>query len=84
MKYRTALAAALLLLLLGCGKLTLENYRQITVGMHYDEVVRLIGAPDNCDDVMGIRSCTWSEGQRSVKVSFASDQVLLYSSSNLK
>lgn len=84
MKFRTWLGAGVLLILFGCSKLTLENYRKITVGMHYDEVTRLIGEPEKCDDVMGIRSCTWGSGKPSVHVSFVADQVLLYSSSNLE
>lgn len=83
MKIKTALGMSLLLVLLACSKLTLENYNKIEVGMGYDEVVGLIGAPDKCDDVMGLRSCTWGDEQRSVSVSFAADKVLLFSSSNL-
>jgi hypothetical protein len=84
MKTKTILLTGLLLVLLGCSKLTLENYSKIEVGMSYDEVTRLIGAPDKCDDVMGLRSCTWGDEKRSVSVSFAAGKVLLFSSSNLK
>ncbi len=84
MRTRTILAMGLLLVLLGCSKLTLENYSKITVGMSYDEVVKLIGAPDQCDDVMGVRSCRWGSGNRSVNVNFLGGKVLLYSSSNLQ
>jgi hypothetical protein len=84
MKVKTVLCMGLLLTLLGCSKLTLENYNQIKVGMNYDEVTQLIGPPDKCDDVMGLRSCTWGDEKGSVSVSFAGDKVLLYSSSNLK
>jgi hypothetical protein len=84
MKARSILSAIFLLTLLGCSKLTLGNYSKIEVGMSYDEVTRLIGAPDKCDDVMGLRSCTWGDEKRSVSVSFAAGKVLLFSSSNLK
>jgi hypothetical protein len=84
MNPRTLLGLSLLLILLGCTKLTMENYDKIAVGMTYDQVVKLIGQPDKCDDVMGMRTCTWGDKKRSVHVSFAGDQVLLYSSNNLK
>jgi hypothetical protein len=84
MKIRTILLLGLLLTMLGCSKLTLENYDKIAVGMRYDEVTRLIGPPDRCDDVMGVRSCNWSEGDRTVHVNFLGGEVLLFSSSNLK
>ena len=84
MKIPTFLLLGLMLTLLGCSKLTLENYSKITVGMPYDEVTRLIGPPDQCDDVMGVRSCQWSDDKRSIHVNFVAGQVLLFSSSNLK
>ncbi len=84
MKIRTALAMGLLLALLGCSKLTLENYNKIGVGMSYDEVTLLLGAPDRCDDVMGVRSCQWGDDKRSIHVNFVGGKVLLFSSSNLK
>jgi hypothetical protein len=84
MKAKSILSAGLLLALLGCSKLTLENYSKIEVGMDYDEVTRLIGPPAKCDDVMGVRNCSWGDEQRSANVTFAGNKVLLFSSSKLK
>jgi hypothetical protein len=84
MKLAPACCTILLLALLGCSKLTLENYNKIEPGMRYDEVTQLIGPPTRCDDVMGLRSCSWGDEKRSISVSFAAGKVLLYSSSNLK
>lgn len=84
MKVETILAAGLLLMLLGCSKLTLENYNKIEPGMHFDEVTKLIGQPEKCDDLMGVRNCTWGDDKRSINVTFAGSKVLLFSSSNLK
>lgn len=84
MKIRSLMATSLILLLLGCSKLTLENYNRIDVGMSYDAVTRLIGPPDRCDDVMGVRNCRWGNETRSVNVSFVAGKALLFSSSNLQ
>lgn len=84
MKIKTALGMGLLLVLLGCSKLTLENYNKVAVGMSYDEVTALLGKPEKCDDVLGVRNCLWGDDKRSVNVSFVAGKVLLYSSSNLK
>ena len=84
MNIRTVMAMGLLLVVLGCSKLTLENYNKITAGMSYEEVTQLIGSPDSCDDVMGVRNCTWGDEKRSINVSFLGGKVLLFSSSNLK
>lgn len=83
MKARTVVGMGMLLVLLGCSRLTLENYNKIEVGMSFDEVAKLIGPPQKCDDVMGLRSCTWGDEKRSVSVSFAAGKVLLFTSSNL-
>jgi len=84
MKVKSLVGAALLLLVLGCSLLTQENYNKITVGMSYDQVTTLIGKPDACDDVMGVRNCVWGDEKRSVQVGFVADKVLLFSANNLK
>lgn len=84
MKVKSLLGAALLPLVLGCSPLTQENYNKITVGMSYDQVTALIGKPDTCDDVMGVRNCVWGDEKRSVQVGFVADKVLLFSANNLK
>lgn len=84
MKIKNLVGTAWLLLLLGCSPLTQENYNKITVGMSYHEVTTLIGKPDACDDVMGVRNCVWGDEKRSVQVGFVADKVLLFSANNLK
>jgi hypothetical protein len=73
-----------LFLVLGCSPLTQENCNKIAVGMSYDEVPALIGKPDTCDDVMGVRNCAWEDEKRSVRVRSVADKVLLFSANNLK
>lgn len=84
MQIRTAMTMTVMLLLLGCSKLTLENYNKISMGMPYDEVTQLIGKPDSCDDLMGVRSCQWGDDSHAVRVNFVSGKVLLFSSSRLQ
>lgn len=76
--------AALALGIAACTKLTVENYDQIKVGMRYDEVKRLLGEPTKCSDLMTVRSCTWGDEARHVQVNFIADQVVLFSSANLR
>ena len=83
MKIQSLLGMSLLLTLLACSKLTLEHYNQISAGMRYEEVVALLGEPAKCDDVIGIRNCTWGDDKRSVNVSFVGGKVLLFASKNL-
>ena len=83
MQIRTAMAMTVMLLL-GCSKLTLENYNKISMGMPYDEVAQLIGKPVSCDNLMGVRSCQWGDDSHAVRVNFVSGKVLLFSSSKLQ
>lgn len=84
MRINTAICMTLLVTLLGCSKLTLENYNKLEQGMSYDEVTKLIGQPNKCDDILGLRSCTWGDERVSISVTFAGDKVMIYSSTNLK
>jgi hypothetical protein len=84
MKHYHLLGLSLILALMGCSKLTLENYSKINVGTPYNDVVKLLGKPASCDDAMGIRSCEWTNGTASVHVNFVGGEALLFSSSNLK
>jgi hypothetical protein len=83
MKIRTVMATSCFWWC-SAAAITLENYNSITVGMSYDEVIQLIGPPEKCDDVMGVRNCLWGNENGAINVSFVADKVLLFSSSNLK
>lgn len=84
MKTARVAAIALLLTLAGCSRLTQENYDRLVVGMDYDQVTALLGAPRGCDDVMGVRSCVWGDDERSVNVNFVAGKVLIFSARNLQ
>lgn len=81
---RLLCAAALGLVAAACSKVTVENYDKIKVGMTYGEVKQLLGAPNQCSDVMTVKSCTWGDEKRHVQVSFVADQVVLFNSENLR
>jgi hypothetical protein len=81
---RIQLALACLLLLAGCSRLTAENYEQLKIGMPYSEVKELLGAPDDCSDLLAVKNCTWGDAHRNVKVSFVGEQVVVFSATNLR
>ncbi len=80
---RLLVLALLALLVAGCGRLTLENYNKIEAGMHYGEVVAILGKPDACSEALGVRSCQWGDDQRHVQVNFVAGQVMLSYAHNL-
>jgi hypothetical protein len=71
-------------MLVGCDRLTLENYGKIKSGMSYDEVKDLLGSPAKCSEALGIRSCTWGDEKHDVNVNFVANRVVLTSADNLR
>ncbi|MDM5270595.1 DUF3862 domain-containing protein [Sulfurovum sp. zt1-1] len=84
MKKRYLLIAALILLLSGCSKVTKENYDKIESGMSYEEVLKLLGKPENCSKALGISSCTWKNDEAKIVIMFVSDQVTVVTAEGLK
>lgn len=70
-------------LITGCSKVNGENYARLRVGMNYDEVVAILGKADDCDAVLGARSCVWQSGKKRIKVQLVGDKVLLFSAEGL-
>lgn len=71
-------------MLIGCSKLTMENYSKIKMGIEYSEVVKILGKPDNCSDALFVRNCVWGNEQKNITVNFVADKVLLITSKNIK
>ena len=81
---RLVIALSLLAVLIGCSKLTMENYSKIKMGVEYSEVVKILGKPDNCSDALFVRNCVWGNEQKNITVNFVGDKVLLVTSKNIK
>ena len=81
---RWLLALICLALLCGCSKLTTENYQKLEVGLEYPAVVDILGKPDNCSEALFVRNCIWGDEQKNISVSFLNNQVILFTSSNIR
>ena len=84
MMFRFLAVMIIVLLIAGCGKLTMKNYSKLKMGMDYNEVVSTIGSPGKCSDVMGMRNCEWGDEKKSISVTFAGDNVLLFTCNGLR
>ena len=71
------------LLVIGCSKLTTENYDQLKIGMPYAEVIAILGKADECEGALGIKNCMWGNEKKYIHVSFAGDTVLMFSGKGL-
>lgn len=67
----------------GCSKVTNENYARIETGMDYDEVVAVLGAPDEVTDAMGTKSAVWGRAPKTISVKFIADKVVFRSAKGL-
>lgn len=84
MKIRMIILLALIAMLPGCSKLTMDNYAKIKTGLAYSEVVAILGKPDNCSEALFVKSCVWGNEQKNITVNFIGDKVMLSASNNLK
>lgn len=81
---RYLIITLLILLLSGCNKVTKDNYDKIKSGMTYEEVVKLLGKPEACSDVLGISNCEWKNDDAKIAITFISDQVTIAVAEGLK
>ena len=77
------LCGAIGLLASGCSKVTNENYAKIETGMSYDEVVAILGAPDDVTDAVGTKSAVWGKAPKTISVKFVADKVVFRSAKGL-
>ncbi len=88
MKKKLCLACLIMLLSLcaatiGCSKVNQENLDKIKSGMTYTEVIGILGKPTSCDSILGGKSCTWKNGEKSIDIQFLSDKVIFFSGRKL-
>ena len=90
MFFRRTMKCLLILLVLGsfmmvgCSKLTTENYEKLKVGMSYEEVTTILGASTECSEALGTKSCTWGSGVKYIKVKFVADKAIFFSNKGIQ
>jgi len=78
------LLVTVMLLVVGCSKINKDNYDKIAVGMTYDEVEDILGAPDEARDLLGTKSCIWGQAPETISITFVGDKVVFHSARGLK
>lgn len=73
-----------LALLVGCSKLTIENYDKLAVGMDKDEVEAIIGSADYCKEALGAESCIWGDDEKNIKVKLVAGKAVFFSRNGLQ
>lgn len=77
------LLAALCLALVGCDRLSAENYDKLEVGMPYDEVVAILGEPTECSAVVNTKSCRWGKDDKYVDAKIVGESVIFLSAKGI-
>ena len=70
-------------ILLGCSKINKENYDKLKVGLEYEEVLKIIGKPDECESALNMKNCIWEEPSKSIKIIIVADKVFFLSSQGI-
>lgn len=81
---RTIVLLVLVAMLLGCSKLTVDNYAKIKTGMEYNEVVNILGKPDSSSEALFVKSCVWGDEQKNITVNFVGGNAILSTSKNIR
>ena len=66
------------------GTVTLENYEKLKFGMSYEAVEEILGKPDSIHPFLGIKQCTWVNGERHIHAKFILGRAVYYSSKGLE
>jgi hypothetical protein len=78
---KALIAAAALVLLVACSKVTQENFARVQDGMTEQEVAALLGAPteSNSVNVLGVSGTTshWVAGDAAITIRFVNGKVAL-------
>lgn len=69
--------------MIGCSKVTRENYDKIKTGMAMGEVTAIIGEPDACSGALGAKKCTWGDDAKHITIAFVGDHVAIPSMTGL-
>jgi len=72
-----------LLICFGCSKVTQENYDKLSVGMVYQEVIKILGDPNECKSILNAKNCTWGDSSERISVKLVADKVVFLSSEGL-
>jgi hypothetical protein len=81
-----AVAVIAVLLLAGCSKITKENYDQVATGMTQDQVIQILGSPDDKSEMempgLGLgKTETWGwhtgSSERQILIQFQNGRVAL-------
>ena len=84
---RLPLGAAILVmaafLLVGCTRLTQENYNKIEEGMAYQDVLTILGEPTESKSIgigpLSGTAATWDDGTTRISIKFLNEKVQLKS-----
>ena len=69
--------------LLACSKVNQQNYDKLKIGMGYDEVIAMLGEPDQCEALLAFKSCTWGKDPKTITIRLAAEKVILFESQGL-
>ena len=82
-KYCAIFLVLAILAAFGCSKLSQENYDKLSVGMDYQEVIELLGNPDECKSVLNAKNCIWGDSSKNITIKIVADKVVFLSSTGL-
>jgi hypothetical protein len=76
--------AAIILIAFGCSKINQDNYDKLSLGMDYEEVIKILGQPSECKSILNTKSCTWGDSTKKIALKLVANKIVFLSSQGLK
>jgi hypothetical protein len=76
--------AAIILIAFGCSKVNQDNYDKLSLGMDYEDVIKILGQPSECKSILNTKSCTWGDSSKKIALKLVANKVVFLSSQGLK
>ena len=52
--------------------------------MDYDEILKILGKPDNCESVLNMKSCRWEESSKNITIKLFQTKWFFYPAMGFK
>jgi hypothetical protein len=60
-----------------------DNYEMIKMGMEYNEVVKILGDPDDFHSTLQSKKCTWGNDNTYIRIVFIGDRAVFFEGKGL-
>jgi len=80
---KPTLTMLVLLTLIACSNINHDNYNKLESGMSKEEVIVILGQPEQCEHAFSFETCRWGDDDKNIEARFAADNLLAKTAAGL-